>query len=877
MDHSAVSARVEGGTVMGVVGAGTVFIENFYLPSAAPPSSRDAAREEIPPCPYPGLSYFGPQDHHLFFGRESAIDRLVKAVSNNSLTALIGASGTGKSSVVLAGLAPCLAASGSWRFSHFRVGLETDKNPFVALARALVPLCADSASQIDRLQEVGKLGAKLESGDITLTTVLGECRSRNSGRRILLIADQFEEVFTLVSNNGIRNRFIDLLLSEFSANRGGDAPDVCLVLTLRADFYGMAVRHRPLSDALQGHVENLGPMTRDELQEAIVRPAGPIAFESGLVSTLLDDVTTRLGNLPLLQFALREMWFRQKQGCITHDAYQSIGRVEGALAKRAQEIFDALTNKGGDHATVELFRRLFTRLVTLGQGVEDTRRVVDRGELGDEAWRLAQRLAGEDNRLLVTGACEPGHETAEVVHEALIRNWPTLIDWVNRDRAFHTWLRQLTPRVQEWRMHPSDEGALLRGASLAVAVDWLSQRRDDLSREEADFIDASVRARDERRRREEDARQQELKRQQALADALRRLADEQTARAEMAERMAKQQRRTTRYALGAAAISALLALGLLKNSYSDWVENRPWARLVSLSTGKIYDLARDAAYVGRPAQHMEGIHQVPLQPRRISRLHLTIDRRGRINDWRTPYGTTINSEPLLYADTKVLNDEDIIVLSGLEPFEYHRIDWRPWHYFCVTLWPLQIVCEHRPELRVPPSDAWALLLDGRHRALPIMAAETFVAVGRNGVELNDHRTEGAVLRIRRHDVRDVPLRFRARPVDKYVEAFVLAPDKFACEVPAVSFPTMQPLAPIDSIKSSLKVHDYYVHTFALPAGQETFMIASQEGLQGVGQITFEARGERFQIVPINVPDYLAKIDSDESCVETIRQALQPQP
>jgi hypothetical protein len=876
MDDSAVTAKVEGGTVMGVVGARTVFIENFYLPNTPLPAlPHGAISEEIPPCPYPGLLYFGPQDQHHFFGRQAAIERLIEAVSNHGLTALIGASGTGKSSVVLAGLAPRLYNSGNWRFSHFRVGLETDKNPFVALARALAPLCTDTASQIDRLEEVGKLGAKFEKGDMTLATVLGECRARNSGRRILLIADQFEEVFTLVSDDAIRNRFIDLLLSEFSTDRGGDAPDVCLVLTLRADFYGMAVRYRPLSDALQGHVENLGPMTRDELREAIVRPAGAVAFETGLVDTLLDDVTTRLGNLPLLQFALREMWFRQEHGCITHDVYQSIGRVEGALAGRAQEIFDALTNKGDDKATVELFRRLFTRLVTLGQGVEDTRRVVDRGELGDEAWRLAQRLAGEDNRLLVTGACEPGHETAEVVHEALIRNWPTLIDWINRDRAFHTWLRQLTPRLHDWRLHPSDEGTLLRGASLAVAVEWLGQRRNDLSREEADFIDASIRARDERRRREEEVRQQEFRRQQQLADALRRLADEQTARAEMAEKLAKQQRRTTRYALAAAVVLALFALGLLGNSYRDWVETRPWARLVSLSTGKTYDLTQDAAYVGRPAEGMEGIHQVPLEPRRISRLHLTIDRRGRANDWRTPYGTTINGEPLLYADTRDLNHEDIVVLSGLEPFRYHQIDWRAWHYLCRDVWPLRFMCEPRPEPHQLPADAWALLLDGRRRFLPITAVETFVVVGRDGLELNDHRTEGAVLAIRRHNVRKFPMTFRAQPIDKYARALVIAPGEFACDRLEVSFLTMRPLVPMGSLKSLLKVHDYYVHSFALPADQETFLIASFEGLQGTGQITFEARGERFQILPINVPDYVDKIERDESCMKTMKRALQP--
>ena len=135
----------------------------------------------------------------------------------------------------------------------------------------------------------------------------------NPGKRILLIADQFEEVFTLVSDEALRNRFIDALIAAFPDPRRR-APDVCLVLTLRADFYNAALRHRPLADRLQDHVENLGPMTRDELRDAIVKPAEVVnvGFEPGLVDTILDDVERRPGRLPLLQFALREMWGRLK-------------------------------------------------------------------------------------------------------------------------------------------------------------------------------------------------------------------------------------------------------------------------------------------------------------------------------------------------------------------------------------------------------------------------------------------------------------------------------------------------------------------------------------------------------------------------------------
>jgi formylglycine-generating enzyme required for sulfatase activity len=505
MESATVIAEVKGGTVQGIVGAQQVVIENlhFYgsaLPAAPPEGIDDGT---IAPCPYPGLAYYGPQDGGMFFGRDKAVAALEAAVGRQQLTALVGASGTGKSSVVLAGLAPRLHACGGWRFSLFRVSTEPDRNPFMALARALVPLLGEQ-SAIDRLEAVQKLAGSLEGGGISLQNALGGCRASNPCKRILLIADQFEEAFTLVVNEERRRRFIDVLLSGFAQTPRAGPPEVALILTLRADFYGTVLRYRPLSDALQDHVENLAPMTREELREAIVKPAGAVSFESGLVETLLDAVQKHRGSLPLLQFALREMWDRQHRRCLTRAIYDAIGGVEGALAQRAQAIFDELTDKGSDAAKAKLFRRLFTRLVTLGEGVEDSRRVVDGEELGPDAWGLAQQLAGETNRLVVTGNAAGGTQTAEVVHEALIRNWPMLIDWIESDRRFQSWLRQLKPRVEEWRKNPADEGTLLRGNALAGAEVWLARRCEDLSGEERDYIQAGAALREANRRREDE-------------------------------------------------------------------------------------------------------------------------------------------------------------------------------------------------------------------------------------------------------------------------------------------------------------------------------------------------------------------------------------
>ena len=538
MNNASMETTVTGGQILGVAGAGTVHIENFtiYNRAVEEPATADSIGEPIGPCPYPGLAYFGPRDADLFFGRDAAITRLAEAVGRQGLTALVGASGSGKSSVVLAGLAPRLHSAGGWRFSHFRIGTELDKNPFLAVARALVPLYVATQSDTDQLLNTKQLAESLETGRLGLRDVFADCRSRNKGARILLIADQFEEIFTLVEDEALRSRFIDLLLAGFVDPAPGTSLDICLILTLRADFYGQALRHRPLVDALQGHVENLGPMNRRELQEAIFRPANTakVSFDPGLVETLLDEIENKPGSLPLAQFALREMWGRQQNRRITRRSYDEIGGVKGALARRAEAIFAAMTGNGTNASMAQAFQRLFTRLVTLGEGQEDTRRVVDRTELGDEVWSLAQRLAGENNRLVVTNAPAFSRETAEVVHEALIRHWPKLVDWIGRDRAFQSWLRQIKSNVELWSADSSDDGPLLRGGMLAQAKEWLASRRDDLNAAEQAYIEASLALQQRAEEEREAARRAESRRQQELAAAAVKLADEQRRRARIA-------------------------------------------------------------------------------------------------------------------------------------------------------------------------------------------------------------------------------------------------------------------------------------------------------------------------------------------------------
>jgi WD domain, G-beta repeat len=182
---------------------------------------------------------------------------------------------------------------------------------------------------------------------------------------------------------------------------------------------------------------------------------------------------------------------------IRHADYHSIGDVTGALAKRAQEIYYTETDQEKNKVAITNFRRLFTHLVALGEpaaGTQDTRQVVGREELDAETWKLAQRLANEDNRLVVIAAAVPGNETVEIVHQALIRNWPTLVEWLDRERAFRSWRLQLGTHLENWHASQSEDN-LLRGGPLAIAEDWIAQRGDEVRENERAFVFASARAR----------------------------------------------------------------------------------------------------------------------------------------------------------------------------------------------------------------------------------------------------------------------------------------------------------------------------------------------------------------------------------------------
>ena len=476
-----------------------VQIINYYYREATKAviyESTDTDNENLP-CPYRGLFHFGPDDAEFFFGREVFVEELFAATQTRNFIPVLGASGSGKSSVVLAGLVPRLQQEGNWLFTHFRPGSE----PFHALALALVPLYTPNLNATERIAQARQLGNYLREGTISLADVFAQIHQNQQNFRVLLIADQFEELYTLCTDGKIRRSFLDVLLASFESSASQSQYKNVLIATMRADFLGNALSYPKFGDLLQNSDIKIRSMNHEELQEVIIKPADKlgVTFEAGLVERILDDVKDEPGNLPLLEFALTQLWKRRTGKQLTHVAYEAIGEVEGALARHADENYRKLSQ-----VKREQVRRIFIQLVRPGEGTEDTRRLATKAELNQASWGLVKHLA--DARLVVTSQNAANQETVEVVHEALIRNWGELRQWMDTDREFRAWQERLRVGMYQWEEMQRDEGILLRGAALADAEEKLKLRRDDLAQGEQDFIQVSIALRDREKKQRERTR-----------------------------------------------------------------------------------------------------------------------------------------------------------------------------------------------------------------------------------------------------------------------------------------------------------------------------------------------------------------------------------
>jgi WD40 repeat protein/energy-coupling factor transporter ATP-binding protein EcfA2 len=426
--------------------------------------------------PYKGLVTFDAEDADLFFGRERLVADLTTRLDEGGFLAVVGPSGSGKSSLVRAGLVPRLLrdppGGGEWRTTLFTPGAQ----PLEELAAQLAAL--RGVLPTEPLHELEMDHRALSAG---IRQLLAGDRP---DARVLIVVDQFEELFTLSHDETARHRFVEAVLH---AARTMERRAVIIVV-IRADFYGRCAAYPALAAALQQDQVLVGPMTEDELRRAIEGPAERVGvrLQPGLSDRIMRDVGDEPGGLPLLSHALFETWMRREGDTLTLAGYNESGGVRRAIAMTADSVFEERLTP--DERAIA--RSIFLRLIEPGEGTEDTRRRARLTELlrssADTASVVAVLQTLTDARLVTAG-----EDTVEVAHEALIREWPALRQWIDEDRVGLRIRLRLTEAAEEWVSLARDPGAIYRGARLLSATEWAAQHQDDLSTQEREFLEAS--------------------------------------------------------------------------------------------------------------------------------------------------------------------------------------------------------------------------------------------------------------------------------------------------------------------------------------------------------------------------------------------------
>jgi WD40 repeat protein/DNA-binding CsgD family transcriptional regulator len=463
--------------------------------AALPEAPLPLTVREIPPGiapstllenPYKGLRAFQEADAPDFFGREALVQQLFDRLAEDHplarFLAVVGPSGSGKSSVVRAGLIPALRAGrlpGSERW--FVTDMLPGTHPFEELEAALNRIAARAGTP---------LLALLCEEERGLARAVKHILPPDGGE-VLLVIDQFEELFTLLDDEVARVSFLESVRAAVTDPRA----HLRVILTLRADFYDRPLRYGAFAELMRTQTEVIVPLNGDELRQAVTGPADRIGLvvEPALIQALVDEVASQPGALPLFQYALTEAFERRQDHTLTLKAHQAIGGLSGALARRADDVYAGLG--AGEQVAG---RQLFLRLVTLGEGVEDTRRRVLESELlalGD-AEAMQSAVDAFDRARLLSFDRDPRTRgpTVEVAHEALLREWTRLRNWLDESRADVRTQRLLASASAEWSGANCDPSYLLHGSRLAQVSAWAEGTDVALTADERAYLAASVRA-----------------------------------------------------------------------------------------------------------------------------------------------------------------------------------------------------------------------------------------------------------------------------------------------------------------------------------------------------------------------------------------------
>lgn len=449
--------------------------------------------------PYRGLSSFQPEDAPVFFGRDELTERLwqrfnamYQSLGQRRLLAVLGPSGSGKSSVTLAGLVPRLRVQlGSSSRPPRIILLRPGDRLIESLARSLVPLLpADntvlSASRQLAIEKLLRSQEAPAEGLRRFATDLPDI----AAAPLIVVVDQFEEVYALCKDPAERNTFVDLLLHAASdVNR-----QVSIVITLRSDFLGETQRQHPeLNRCIAAQLELVPAMSREELRHVIAEPARQAGrpLDIATVDLLLLQAASGENTLPLLEFALTRIWEGLCQGKAPATTLEELGGVGGALACQAQSIYQSLST--AEQASA---RRAFLRLVKLGEGTRDTRQRIaiaelcGRGETELHVLGVLRHFAGKEGRL-VTLSGDAQQATAEVTHEALFDNWQALREWIDESRTDRSFHERVAGAARLWHEAGRPAGRLWRSPDLDLLRSYYVRKPDDLNSTQAEFLTAA--------------------------------------------------------------------------------------------------------------------------------------------------------------------------------------------------------------------------------------------------------------------------------------------------------------------------------------------------------------------------------------------------
>ncbi|HIK17391.1 MAG TPA: ATP-binding protein [Leptolyngbyaceae cyanobacterium M33_DOE_097] len=495
-DRNQVIGQVLGGIVVYVSGGQAVF---HSASTESDSSATKSATSDIGPNPYKGLMAFQETDGDRFFGREKQIAALWKKLRSLHETEsairvlpIYGPSGSGKSSLARAGLIPELARHPIPGYDRARVAiLVPGTHPLESLATVLARIVTQDLTPVAKTREfAGELQQVNGTGEYDGLRRIADVMPDIAIAPLIVLVDQFEEVYTLCEGKAERDSFIGNLLHA----AGDRAKRVTVIVTLRSDFLGETQKHAVLNRLFSEQGYLVSAMAPEELRQAIAKPAELAGYplDAATIDLLVKDTEGREGALPLLQFALTRIWEGLAEGKQPAETLKLIGGVGGALAGEAQRIYEKLSN-----AEQNIAHRIFLKLVQLGDVVKYTRRrtaianLASSSETTDQVKRVIGRFAVPSIRLITLSKQADG-ETAEITHEALFDHWQLLQDWLENNRLFLVWQEHLRSAIRQWELCDRDPEALLRGKPLTEAEDWFQKQETDLSQIEQTYIQASL-------------------------------------------------------------------------------------------------------------------------------------------------------------------------------------------------------------------------------------------------------------------------------------------------------------------------------------------------------------------------------------------------